>query len=96
MPLPRVRFTVRRMMAGVAVAGFLIWGIRLRRLAVDYRERAGLYGVSEVIFRRSEMSWPSLKRKTEYLRYLHDLREKYEYAARHPFLLVAPDPPEPR
>jgi hypothetical protein len=86
--LPRVRFTVRRMMVAVAVLAIsMAAGLRW----FDLRSRARAYAfwaaVSPVSFKGP---------KGERLATHYDLlRLKYEWAARYPWLPVAPDPPEP-
>jgi hypothetical protein len=93
MKLPRVRFTVRRMMVAVAVVGLAFgvtkW-IKGRRdmfesLADDYLDEGSAFaeyghGLTE-LNPRSAWNWAM---------YL-----KYKQAARHPWFPVAPDPPEP-
>jgi hypothetical protein len=53
--MPRVRFTVRRMMIAVAVValalGVGLWGVRVRRLSRDYSLRAQMYATIEGSFR---------------------------------------------
>jgi hypothetical protein len=98
MRLPRVRFTVRRLMVAVAVAAIVfaacIWmhtrAVRFRRAAQSYREQLTEY-----------MRRPTARRRGHHIpdrrvvRYYVGMAEKYEYAGRHPWLPVAPDPPEP-
>ena len=52
MPMPRVRFTVRRMMVAVAILALLLWGglveiPRLRGLARDHRARAARHAATQ-------------------------------------------------
>jgi hypothetical protein len=91
MPMPRFRFTVRRMMVAVAivaVAGFAL-AVGLRRSSFrtleDFHRRAKADAVSSI-----------RGRKGRALADYHDgLRWKYARAARYPWLPVAPDPSEP-
>ena len=100
MKRPRVRFTVRRIMVAVAIVAICCWTVadmerrsRFRRLAEHHSSKmypdiacnaGGLYIVGEGIVSQDRVSWH---------RALHD---KYERAARRPWLLVNPDPPMPR
>jgi hypothetical protein len=95
MRLPRM--TTRRWMIAVAVFGLAMGGIayalRLERLRVYYHFRA-------VNLRMAEQSCrsPSYRDEVQDLAAAERLRrlaEKYEYAARHPWLSIAPDPPAP-
>jgi len=43
MRFPRPRFTLRWLMVAVAVAAVTVWGWRMRRLSLFYRERAEAY-----------------------------------------------------
>jgi hypothetical protein len=47
MPLPRVRFTVRRLMVAVAVAGLAVGGYVLRWRAVEYHRLSTVYAEME-------------------------------------------------
>ena len=122
MPLPRVRFTVRRMMVAVAiVAIFLAAAVHLARIADRdarlsrrYRDLAafhnaecitlswgkywrgpdGEYHASGVL--PSDPKAVELKGRELALYLWHSkLGDKYGFAADHPQLVVAPDPPEP-
>jgi hypothetical protein len=86
--MKRPRFTVRRLMVAVAVAGLLIAGWiegerrRVRFLAIADDHSWGADSAIGVIS-REKMAW-------------HETMEgKYERAARYPWLPVPPDPPEP-
>jgi hypothetical protein len=93
MRLPRVRFTVRRLMASVAIVAFILWAERLLRLPREYRDRAGYYSQCE--FDASGRLAPGNPRDRAVVDHYHSLHEKYERAARYPWLPIAPDPPEP-
>ncbi len=110
MPLPRVRFTVRRLMVAVAVVGLALWlgkGLirhwRYRSLAAAYATKESLArrlstgdvtATSSTLFatRPGEQPVTSVMANRDYYA---AMREKYERAARSPWLPVAPDPPEP-
>jgi hypothetical protein len=93
MRLPR--FTVRRLMAWVAMVGLILsmmingpgWMDRRRTtfqiLVFDHRIKS-----EDVIPFHS----PSFERRKQWHR---TLAEKYQFAARWPFLPVWPDPPKP-
>jgi hypothetical protein len=99
MPLPRM--TTRRWMIAVAVVAVLVGWLferqaRFARFAAYYKEHRfdsiesydkpnGLVGLRARIPNGIKLSsWRS------------SLARKYNYAARHPWLLVPPDPPEPK
>jgi hypothetical protein len=98
---PRFRFTVRGMMLAVAVAGMACGGevVRRRRAAFlaqaeVHRALADYLSVSEHYVLRpgdTHLSLTGRRRAEVEAR----LAAKYERAARHPWLPVAPDPPEP-
>ncbi len=89
MRLPRVRFTLRRMMIAVAIlaismAAALRW--------FDLHSRARAYAFWAAV---SPMNIKGPKGERMAMHY-DLLRLKYERAARYPWLPVAPDPPEPK
>ena len=57
MRMPRFRFTVRRMMAAVAVVGMMLGavahGVRLKRLRDGYLDTATRHSRVEVVIRQS-------------------------------------------
>lgn len=96
--LPRVCFTVRRLMIVVALAALLLgvrgWCVvrsaRFREMA-DRHFRSWLDNPSSVIDSRLPDELEA--RQSEY----HlAMRGKYLRAARYPWLPLAPDPPEPK
>jgi hypothetical protein len=136
MRMPRVRFTVRVALLGVALAGSSMWIARLVGLSRQYRERADGYRVRMRFAFLDDPTWagrangpaeaagrplatggrlprpregaearryaegvfplPRYTAPSSALRsYYRDMIEKYERAARYPWLPVAPDPPEP-
>ena len=95
MRLPRVRFTVRRMMVAVA-----IMGIAFGMIDRHYRfKKMANHHLSELRCLDIEQSL-DIKRPSPFFLALVDyhasLSKKYAKAARYPWLLVGPDPPEPK
>jgi hypothetical protein len=100
MPLPRVRFTVRRMMVAVAVVALAlsggVWAARMMALSKAYEARC--YELA--VMRRKEggpsVNWGHghrpLSARQEWLR---QMSIKYRYASCFPWLPVEPDPPAP-
>jgi hypothetical protein len=142
MPLPRLQFTVRRMMIVVAIAAVALGANDLRRRKVRYdalrsthewrgrssmslaelhastvadnereveRLRAAVRSRHEAPLREAELvaqiisnigGAAAIERAAERqcrsrARFHELLRKKYERAARYPWLIVEPDPPEP-
>jgi hypothetical protein len=97
MRVPRVRFTVRRMMVAVAMlAALLAIGAGLQRRQARFERlfsyHRGLAG--PMIIHSFDPGSPTSK--TASGRWHWDLSMKYADAARRPWLPVAPDPPEPK
>jgi hypothetical protein len=109
MRLPRLRFTVRRMMIAVAIAGIVAWGVKLRRFAASYRARADICERRELsVWRGCYFDFVSRTEEERVLRHAEDyaaqklmadhyahMQAKYDRAARYPWLPVASDPPLP-
>jgi hypothetical protein len=109
MRLPRVRFTVRRLMVAVAIVGLLmgtgLWAVRMRTLSAAYRERAFEFGGEPAVGRNLDFKvitedgeYISVHKDENYwLRreWGHKLAEKYRRLADRPWLPVEPDPPPP-
>jgi hypothetical protein len=103
--MPRLRFTLRRMMVAVAISGLLLGGatsLQNRRQRFLERARAinmsNHLGVPPVIGYDKKrdlilLGWDRQEREDAHIA---ALKRKYEYAARYPWLPVAPDPTEPR
>jgi hypothetical protein len=91
MRLPRVRFTVRRMMVAVAISaiaiGAGIWAERMWRYSRDLRGHAVAYRVTEEILRSHGND-----REAERFALM---RGKYDDAAGHPWSGINEDPPGP-
>ena len=110
MRMPRVRFTVRRLMVTVVIAAFVALQFHAKssqQKRQHFLGMAGDYSVKEsaaMAFNpdspAARLGYWDTKRgfrqvKHENLDYYRRLRQKYEHAARYPWFLVAPDPPEP-
>ena len=96
MRMPRFRFTLRRGMIAVAVIGVAASlyerHVRFARLAAYHRDKAivGRPFLIATYLQSGTAGIPSPYHER------HDsLAEKYERAARYPWLPVAPDPPKP-
>jgi hypothetical protein len=102
MRLPRVRFTVRRLMVAVAIVALCLpaWSFWARR-DERYLEFAIKAMKHNTLAEAYETGRPlgSLRERARVnpckAAYHATLARKYEYAASHPWLPVAPDPPEP-
>lgn len=104
MRLPRVRFTVRRLIVLVAVVAVGLWAARMWRLSREYQELAyrHAYGAATI---EHIMQGPPLREaghrdggptpREAYHDYEVSLAAKYFRAAACPWLRVAPDPPPP-
>jgi hypothetical protein len=104
MPMPRVRFTVRRMMIVVGLAALVMWvgrTLQERRGRFEKRAqveaRAGLREIMKYVYRVSPGTTvpQSFFEDFPKVRYHEALDKKYRFAALHPWLPVEPDPPEP-
>ena len=91
MRMPRVRFTVRRMMVVVAIVALGLWVQVLRtrrsaflRVAETHRRQAALLRIDTHGIVPPD--WFDRKER---------LARKYSYAAAHPWLPVEPGPPGP-
>jgi uncharacterized membrane protein YhhN len=88
------RFTVRRMMALVALAamvlGLVAWMVRR---AAEYRAKAVFYeGMIVTMIWKDSSPPPELARQL----WAGEMASKYRYAASYPWWPVAPDEPEPK
>jgi hypothetical protein len=92
--MPRVRFTIRRMLVAIAVvAVYLGWSRwmerrseRFRALWIDHIDKVGTISSPK----------PALLSPHEVQGYYHlKMGEKYRAAMNRPWLPVEPDPPEP-
>jgi hypothetical protein len=102
MKLPRMRFTVRRLMIAVAVVGLVYGAFTMWMRSQRFSEKAANHARIEVWYQALvEGLSPSLTPTEEKIRSCREiaarsrsLRQKYELAARCPWLSVEPDPPE--
>ena len=109
MHLPRLRFTVRRMMLAVAILACILAVAAMafrsyegkRRVALfralaeyhmmmEWKSKREIYGTDSAGHHR-HFSAPTPRND-----FHRQMREKYERAARDPWLPVAPDPPVPK
>src|SRR5258708_7504901 len=90
--MPRPRFAIRRMMIAVGIVAVTL-GIfaerraRFRRIAAAHRAEGDAVGVGPF----AHVGYKALRAQFNW-----SLARKYEYAANHPWLPVAPDPPVPK
>lgn len=105
MRILRIRFTLRRMIVVVAIVAVSLGlgGMWMRHerylgLAQGYslqeqvaRDHQDLIQVTKMDRRGKVLLDAFPRKRVHYAR----MRAKYEHAARHPWLSVAPDPPEP-
>lgn len=110
------RFTIRRMMAAVAIVALVIGGAVTWHRSLQFARATAAFSQKElsVATTMQSYSWTLVNRsrtdpaarllrshgepQRSQLRLDHfrALRAKYLYASRHPWLPVAPDPPEPK
>src|SRR4051812_32035732 len=99
MRVPRVRFTVRRMMVAVAILALLSWVETRRTRFQDLSAKYARLEVTSSMFHGSVPDGDYLERRMKALAarrtYYAGLVRKYRRAERFPWLPVAPDPPEP-
>jgi hypothetical protein len=94
MPNFSSRFTVRRLMVAVAFVGMALGVIDLWKRRERFGRRAALLREAELFHRIQSTRWDAVQ-EIEAADWLGRLADKYERAARYPWLPVAPDPPEP-
>ena len=95
MKLPRVWFTVRRMMVAVAILAVgLAVAMGLPGWADRRRARMTAIGYRHAFF-FSELSRQRPPAAARVLEYHDAMRKKYYHAAQHPWLPVLPDPQPP-
>jgi hypothetical protein len=94
MRLPRPRFTVRRLMVAVAVVGLMFgFGAWLARRSAEFQKKSDSYlGTVRVMYSIGRWKPRGFDRNS----WAWGMAQKYHDAARHPWLPVAPDPPEPK
>jgi hypothetical protein len=96
--LARVQFTLRRMMAALAVVALIVRAGKMMLLSATYRQRAAMYesqllGATPVRMGPRERQ-PVPARSARH-QWTSDMADKYRYAAAYTWLPVEPDPPEP-
>jgi hypothetical protein len=96
MKLPR--FRLRTLMVAVAIFAIVFGSIVLRQRAERFRQLAESNGMRRFVTGDSEV-WIWVERPVDvsplWFEWRRALAEKYERAARYPWLPVPPDPPEP-
>jgi len=93
MALPRM--TTRRWLIAVVVVAIVLEVARLMWLSAEYRLRA-LEHATIRLDMKLPMDAKTLNWVQRFHAYHQAMREKWERAARFPWLPVAPDPPEPQ
>jgi hypothetical protein len=108
MRLPRVRFTVRRMMVAVAIVALLAGvgrayhrHVRFKEIAFEHDFKAHPFHCGMAIPDESNIAewkeWRERRNRESKMETYHaQMFDKYERAARLPWLFVEPDPPEPK
>jgi hypothetical protein len=98
----RIRFTVRRLMAVVAIACLAMAGAVLVKRSMEFRALAEKQAFNETMSRAyaDEGRGPTgdkqrVARGDQMAAYHRELKIKYERTARYPWLRVEPDPPIP-
>ena len=99
MRVHRIQFTLRRMMAALAVVAILCWAGRLLLLSAMYRERARAFSfelMTETPIWMGPKERPRVySSPSPRVRWAREMGHKYERAARYPWLPVEPDSPPP-
>ncbi|MHC5539080.1 hypothetical protein ACYOEI_12750 [Singulisphaera rosea] len=101
------KFRIRTLMIAVVVLALAFGGLvtlqrmatRMQRYRVLAREHQRLEVVNRLTSQGLVMNGatkPGVERHNVLAEYHHVLNLKYEFAFRHPWLPVPPDPPEPR
>jgi hypothetical protein len=110
MKLPRLRFTVKWMMVAVAITGVIAAlgerTVRFRQIAGRHErmsQTATIHSFDPIT--KTKVTSPIYMVLTDPKtgspfpcpeQWHHEMAVKYEYAARHPWLPVDPDPPMPK
>jgi hypothetical protein len=90
------RFRVRTLMVAVAVAALVLGGLELRGRKARFRAQAAYHSRRWSGLSLVKPTPPARTRSRERHAVYHDeMRRKYDWAARSPWLPVAPDPPGP-
>jgi hypothetical protein len=106
MRLPRVRFTVRRLMVAVAAVALAIFGVQMGLRRAEYLERLRWVEGAELQARRAadiklDEKMAALDKVHDRAYFLkmaehHAARKRiYQYASSHPWMSVPPGPFEP-
>ena len=102
MRVPRVRFTVRRMMVAVAIVAIIMGAVDLWQNSVSYRSKIAHHAQMErsSVFVIGGDDTPAAHEELArvsraWTEHHATLRRKYERAAARPWKYVPPDPPDP-
>ena len=95
MRLPRVRFTVRRMMVAVAVVAVPLGAITELKRRRDRFQWLGSYHAGKTGMQYINSFSPRPRFSTPRGYWHYELSRKYMIAAERPWLPVDPDPPDP-
>ncbi len=101
--VPRMRFTVRRMMGAVAIVALLLAWVQMRRRfderRASFEDQSVIHAAHEILQRGGGADVFSgigeIKPNARRAAYHARMRQKYERAARYPWLPIEPDPPPP-
>jgi hypothetical protein len=99
MRLPRVRFTLRMLLVGVAAVALLMGYVAMerrraeyRRLALQHRRQLLMLGRWEFFDRATQRAYEEEQARTDPRKAWHlKIADKYLRAAERPWLAVAPD-----
>ena len=104
MRVPRVRFTIRRMMVLIAVIAVLMLGAVMLQRQAEFKRLAEFHAREAFMISNSShgtmigadgMFVHVRVAPTAAEKYHESLAKKYEWAAGHPWAQVEPDPPKP-
>jgi Sec-independent protein translocase protein TatA len=100
---PRVCFTIRRVMLVVAIVALLLTGgekekdcLKQAESTVNESYRTLMVDLAARARERIEQDRQQLAALREQREHHQRLKEKYEWAAAHPWEWAGPDPPEPQ
>ncbi len=106
MRIPRVRFTIRWLMIGIAIAGSVLGAAvecrrrhdRFLRLAAHHLASVHIVNTACNLSRTqiNEYGEDVRQRSNAWIRWHREMAVKYRRAATRPWLPVEPDTPEPR
>ncbi len=99
MRLLRARFTIRRMMAAVAVSSLMLWAGKMLSLSATYRDLALQFDPEPL---GATQIWSGPKTRPRVIHppsashlWAREMADRFWHAARHPWLPLQPDLPPP-